>query len=215
MHYPTPDPPRRATPPLFAVRSRRTGRVVISLRRWLAALLAAVLLLALGSGWLLWGGGASSERWLDAVIVPGGGLDDSGRPLPWVVARLNAALRHDAETSAYLVLSRGTTHKPAPRDAAGYAIDEVRETPKAAGATDASPPSVPHTLAHTRVPTPHSHLVHHTPAPAHTRGHPWAIPGSRKRHVPAGPWRRAVARAARVVVARHHRQRRLRSLPPR
>ena len=39
-------------------------------------------------------------------------------------ARLDAALRHDATTRQYLVLSRGTTHKPAPTDADGFAVDE-------------------------------------------------------------------------------------------
>ena len=64
------------------------------------------------------------ESPLDAVIVPGGGLDERGEPWPWVKARLDAALRHDATTRQYLVLSRGTTHKPAPTDADGFAVDE-------------------------------------------------------------------------------------------
>jgi len=61
---------------------------------------------------------------LDAVVVPGGGLDERGEPWPWVKARLDAALLHDAATQQYLVLSRGTTHKPAPTDADGFAVDE-------------------------------------------------------------------------------------------
>ena len=60
----------------------------------------------------------------DSVIVPGGGLDAVGQPAPWVVARLDAALRHDAHTKFYTVLSRGTTHKPPPRDDARFPIDE-------------------------------------------------------------------------------------------
>ena len=65
------------------------------------------------------------EAPLDAVIVPGGGLDERGEPWPWVKARLDAALRHDSDDAAqYLVLSRGTTHKPAPTDADGFAVDE-------------------------------------------------------------------------------------------
>jgi uncharacterized SAM-binding protein YcdF (DUF218 family) len=61
----------------------------------------------------------------DAVVVPGGGLDADGKPLPWVAARLDAALKYDQHTTFYLVLSRGTTHKPPPRDSDGYAIDEA------------------------------------------------------------------------------------------
>jgi len=53
-----------------------------------------------------------------------------GRPTAWVAERLEAALRHDAEASFFLVLSRGTTHRPAPRNAAGYAIDEAAASAK-------------------------------------------------------------------------------------
>ena len=59
----------------------------------------------------------------DAVIIPGGGLTD-GRPHPWVLARLDAALLHSADTDFFLVLSRGTTHKAPPLDAGGFPIDE-------------------------------------------------------------------------------------------
>jgi uncharacterized SAM-binding protein YcdF (DUF218 family) len=65
-----------------------------------------------------------SEKRFDCVIVPGGGLVATGRPHPWVAARLDAALKHDADTSYYLVLSRGTTHKPPPLDEAGFPVDE-------------------------------------------------------------------------------------------
>ena len=57
------------------------------------------------------------------MIVPGGGLTD-GKPHPWVVARLDAALVHSAQTDYFLVLSRGTTHKPPPLDSAGFPVDE-------------------------------------------------------------------------------------------
>ena len=60
----------------------------------------------------------------DVVIIPGGGLDAS-QPAAWVAARLDAALQHDKSTAYYLVLSRGTTHKPPPLDEAGYPIDEA------------------------------------------------------------------------------------------
>ena len=59
----------------------------------------------------------------DAVIVPGGGLAD-GKPAPWVAARLDEAFKYDRRTGSYLVLSRGTTHKPPPLDASGFPIDE-------------------------------------------------------------------------------------------
>ena len=60
-----------------------------------------------------------ATKW-DAIIVPGGGLEEDGRPYDFVRARLDAALLHDAETEAYIVLSRGTTHKPPPRNARGF-----------------------------------------------------------------------------------------------
>ena len=65
-----------------------------------------------------------AEKLFDCIIVPGGGLGATGHPHPWVAARLDAALKHDADGSFYLVLSRGTTHKPPPLDAAGFPIDE-------------------------------------------------------------------------------------------
>ncbi|KAL1499530.1 hypothetical protein AB1Y20_011732 [Prymnesium parvum] len=60
----------------------------------------------------------------DAVVVPGGGMDGI-RPLPWVAARLDAALHHEAHARYFVVLSRGTTHKPPPRDAEGFPVDEA------------------------------------------------------------------------------------------
>ena len=67
---------------------------------------------------------AEAEKPFDCVVVPGGGLRSGGMPHPWVTARLDAALKHDADTAMYLVLSRGTTHKPPPLDAAGFPVDE-------------------------------------------------------------------------------------------
>ena len=64
------------------------------------------------------------DRQFDCVIVPGGGLGAAGQPLPWVAARLDAALKHESETAFFLVLSRGTTHKPPPLDSAGFPVDE-------------------------------------------------------------------------------------------
>lgn len=66
-----------------------------------------------------------SGREYDAIIVPGGGLDATHAPAGWVIGRLDAALRHDVRTDSYLVLSRGTTHKPPPLDAEGFPVDEA------------------------------------------------------------------------------------------
>ena len=90
---------------------------------------AVALVLLVGAAWKIfpvWTGqayGTSDER-LDCVIIPGGGLDAAtGQPAEWVVARLDAALSHDSETDYYLVLSRGTTHKPPPTES-GFPVDE-------------------------------------------------------------------------------------------
>lgn len=106
-------------------RARRAGRVARKLRRWTAAAASAVVLCALAWGLLWRTGRAGEQRPYDALIIPGGGLDEAGRPSAWVAERLEAALRHDGEADWYLVLSRGTTHRPPPRDAAGYAVDEA------------------------------------------------------------------------------------------
>ena len=71
---------------------------------------------AIGIVWrILISAPVQATKW-DAIIVPGGGLEEDGRPYDFVRARLDAALLHDAETEAYIVLSRGTTHKPPPLD---------------------------------------------------------------------------------------------------
>ena len=61
----------------------------------------------------------------DCIIIPGGGLDGSRAPAAWVRARLDAALAHDEAADYYLVLSRGTTHKPPPLDEDGFPVDEA------------------------------------------------------------------------------------------
>ena len=61
----------------------------------------------------------------DCIIIPGGGLDDQHEPAAWVRARLDAALAHAAQTDYFLVLSRGTTHKPPPLDGDGFPVDEA------------------------------------------------------------------------------------------
>lgn len=69
---------------------------------------------------------ASEDATYDAVIIPGGGLDPlSAQPHPWVQARLRAALALDTRTRYFIVLSRGTTHRPPPRDAAAFPISEA------------------------------------------------------------------------------------------
>lgn len=63
------------------------------------------------------------RRKYDAVLIPGGGVDPkTGDVRPWVAARFDAALRYDA--SFFIPLSRGTTHKPPPRNSHGFPIDE-------------------------------------------------------------------------------------------
>uniref|UniRef100_A0A7S1P5G0 DUF218 domain-containing protein n=1 Tax=Vitrella brassicaformis TaxID=1169539 RepID=A0A7S1P5G0_9ALVE len=61
----------------------------------------------------------------DAVIIPGGGVDQQGVPHPWVVERLKRALTLDKQTKYYILLSRGTTHKAPPLDSEGVPIDEA------------------------------------------------------------------------------------------
>lgn len=68
----------------------------------------------------------AATREYDAVVVPGGGLDPgTDKPRPWVCARLSAALSLEPVTQYFLVLSRGTTHRPPPADALGFPIDEA------------------------------------------------------------------------------------------
>jgi len=64
----------------------------------------------------------------DAVIVLGGGLDATGQPHPWVKARLD--LGATMNTDMFVLLSRGTTHKPPPLDQDGFPIDEATASAK-------------------------------------------------------------------------------------
>jgi uncharacterized SAM-binding protein YcdF (DUF218 family) len=59
----------------------------------------------------------------DAIIVPGGGLDEAGIPASWVLPRLDAALGQ-ADGALFIPLSSGTTHKPPIIDSAGFPIHE-------------------------------------------------------------------------------------------
>lgn len=66
-----------------------------------------------------------SAQHYDAIIVPGGGLHPvSSLPQPWVCARLDAALKLSERTKYFILLSRGTTHRPPPLDDRAYPIDE-------------------------------------------------------------------------------------------
>ncbi|CAF0843539.1 unnamed protein product [Didymodactylos carnosus] len=61
----------------------------------------------------------------DCVIIPGGGLNEFGEPSKWVQARLDRAIELDNQTNYFLVLSRGTTHRPPLLDNLKYPIDEA------------------------------------------------------------------------------------------
>lgn len=61
----------------------------------------------------------------DCVVIPGGGLDSNGCPSPWVIARLDRALEMASLTNYFLVLSRGTTHRPPVLDKNAFPIDEA------------------------------------------------------------------------------------------
>mmetsp|Transcript_5097 Transcript_5097/g.14821 ORF Transcript_5097/g.14821 Transcript_5097/m.14821 type:complete len:286 (-) Transcript_5097:141-998(-) len=70
---------------------------------------------------------SSSRELFDAIVVPGGGLTSDGDAPEWVRERLNAALSL-YETNAhaqFVLLSRGTPHKPPPVDLDGRPIDEA------------------------------------------------------------------------------------------
>lgn len=67
----------------------------------------------------------------DAVIIPGGGLESgTNLPNPWVRERLDAAVRLSSETRYFIVLSRGTTHRPSPLDDRGFPISEAAASAK-------------------------------------------------------------------------------------
>ncbi|MCX6612531.1 MAG: YdcF family protein [Acidobacteria bacterium] len=59
----------------------------------------------------------------DAIIIPGGGLDQAGNPAPWVLPRLDAAFQQ-ADDAILIPLSSGTTHKAPILDSAGFPIHE-------------------------------------------------------------------------------------------
>ena len=95
--------------------------------RWLSVIVVALFLCL--TGYFMLGStppsSPSTPPRYDCIIIPGGGLDGSRAPAAWVRARLDAALAHDEATDFYLVLSRGTTHKPPPLDEDGFPVDEA------------------------------------------------------------------------------------------
>lgn len=61
----------------------------------------------------------------DCIVLPGGGIDANGAPSAWVCARLDRALEMASSTCYFLVLSRGTTHRPPSLDKYSFPIDEA------------------------------------------------------------------------------------------
>lgn len=67
----------------------------------------------------------------DAVIIPGGGLEaGTDLPNPWVRARLDAAIKLASDTRYFIVLSKGTTHRPPPSDSRGFPVTEAGASAK-------------------------------------------------------------------------------------
>jgi hypothetical protein len=61
----------------------------------------------------------------DCIVIPGGGVDENGSPSAWVAARLDRAIKMASSTCYFLVLSRGTTHRPPLLDKHSFPIDEA------------------------------------------------------------------------------------------
>ena len=61
---------------------------------------------------------------LEGILVPGGGLEEDGKPKPSFVARLDNALDYDGNRRTIIVLSKGTAHKP-PVNADGHPVYEA------------------------------------------------------------------------------------------
>jgi hypothetical protein len=71
----------------------------------------------------LWSSAVDSNRY-DAILVPGGGLDDAGRLHPWVQPRFDFAIQQ-FDGQLIIPLSRGTVHKAPPCDQDGFPITEA------------------------------------------------------------------------------------------
>ncbi len=66
-----------------------------------------------------------TEKLYDAVLIPGGGLTQTGGLPPWVIHRLDCAVELQA-AEWFILLSAGTVHKPPPLDEDGFPIFESR-----------------------------------------------------------------------------------------
>lgn len=66
-----------------------------------------------------------SKMTYDCIVIPGGGVDSDGSPSAWVRARLDRAIEMASLTKYFLVLSRGTTHRPPLLNKYSYPIDEA------------------------------------------------------------------------------------------
>ena len=62
----------------------------------------------------------------DAIVVLGGSVIDGETLPPWVMERLNYAIIMSERCRYFLLLSRGTVHKPPPLDSQGYPVDECQ-----------------------------------------------------------------------------------------
>lgn len=62
----------------------------------------------------------------DAILVPGGGLSETGHLHPWTKARLDLAVEYDQQNVYFLLLSGGTVHKPPPLNEDGFPLFESR-----------------------------------------------------------------------------------------
>ena len=60
----------------------------------------------------------------DAILILGGSYIDENTLPKWVESRLDKAITLNEETNSYIVLSRGSTHKPVIRDKNGHSVDE-------------------------------------------------------------------------------------------
>ena len=60
----------------------------------------------------------------DAIFILGGSYVDENTLPEWVQSRLNAAIYNEKSAKLFVVLSRGTPHKPPPITSHGFPVDE-------------------------------------------------------------------------------------------
>mmetsp|Transcript_14023 Transcript_14023/g.41261 ORF Transcript_14023/g.41261 Transcript_14023/m.41261 type:complete len:280 (+) Transcript_14023:26-865(+) len=109
------------------VRARRLRQGVFTLMFLAVVLPVSVYLFGLGASDMDAPFGTDPTGPFDAVVVPGGGITPEGDATVWVRARLDKALElFETNPNAYFVLlSRGTPHKPPPMDMDNRPIDEA------------------------------------------------------------------------------------------